>query len=101
MKLRPAVLLLALAAGCDNSGSGTSSKAPGVPPPPPSQTTPVTDRGTSEERNPVFEQRYEEFYKTPHDKGDTLVVGAIGDADSLNDLTSSTKNADEIIGLLF
>jgi peptide/nickel transport system substrate-binding protein len=99
-RLRAAVLLALLAAplGCDPKDTGKGGQ---TPPPPPSTTTPVTDRGTSEERNPVFEQQYEAFYKQPHDKGDTLVVGAIGDADSLNDLISSTKNADEIIGLLF
>ena len=46
------------------------------------------DRGRSEEHNLEFEARWNELYNTPHDNGDTLVIGAIGDADSLNDLTA-------------
>lgn len=84
--------------GCGPSDSGTGAK---TPVPPSSKPSAVSDRGTSEERNVAFEEKWEAFYKTPHDKGDTLVVGSIGDADSLLDLISSTKNADEIIGLIF
>ncbi len=59
------------------------------------------DRGRSEERNPEYEAKWDEFYSSPHDSGDTLVIGTIGDADSLNDLTSTTASASEVISLLF
>ena len=59
------------------------------------------DRGRSEERNPEYEAQWNEFYKTPHDNGDTLVIGAIGDADSLNPLTLATRGAERIASLLF
>ncbi len=59
------------------------------------------DHGRSEERNPEYEAKWEEFYTSPHDSGDTLVIGTIGDADSLNDLTSATLSADNVMGLLF
>ena len=63
--------------------------------------TEVTDRGTSEERNPRFEEKWDAFYKTEYDIGDTLVLGVIGDADSLNPLTSSSRGASDIEQLLF
>ncbi|MCZ6876669.1 MAG: peptide-binding protein [Acidobacteria bacterium] len=59
------------------------------------------DRGRSEERNPEYEAKWDEYYTSPHDSGDTLVIGTIGDADSLNDLTSATVSASDVIGLLF
>ncbi len=60
-----------------------------------------TDRGRSEEHNLEFEARWNELYDTPHDNGDTLVIGTIGDADSLNDLTSAAITGSDVIGLLF
>jgi len=59
------------------------------------------DRGRSEARNPEYEARWNASYTSPHDTGDVLVFGTIGDADSLNDLTSTTASASDIIGLLF
>ena len=59
------------------------------------------DHGRSEENNPEYEAAWSAFYQQPNDQGDTLVIGAIGDADSLNDLTSSTASGDHVIGLLF
>jgi peptide/nickel transport system substrate-binding protein len=59
------------------------------------------DRGRSEERNLEFEASWNELYNTPHDNGDTLVIGTIGDADSLNDLTSTAISGSDVIGLLF
>ena len=59
------------------------------------------DHGRSEERNLEYEARWNEFYTSPHDNGDTLVIGTIGDADSLNDLTSTTISGSDVIGLLF
>ncbi len=59
------------------------------------------DRGRSEERNPEYEAKWDEFYTSPHDSGDTLVIGTIGDADSLHPLTLATRGADRITGLLF
>jgi peptide/nickel transport system substrate-binding protein len=59
------------------------------------------DSGRSEERNLEFEAGWNELYNTPHDNGDTLVFGTIGDADSLNDLTSSTITGSDVIGTLF
>ena len=59
------------------------------------------DRGRSEEHNLEFEARWNELYDTPHDNGDTLVIGTIGDADSLNDLTATTISGSDVIGLLF
>jgi len=59
------------------------------------------DRGRSEERNPEYEAKRNEFYTSPYDTGDTLVIGTIGDADSLNDLTSATVSASDVIALLF
>ncbi|MBI4585745.1 MAG: hypothetical protein HY717_17170 [Planctomycetes bacterium] len=63
--------------------------------------TPVTDRGTSEDLNPQLEEKWEAFYRSKYDTGDTLVVGTIGDAESLNDLTHVTSSAADIISLLF
>jgi len=60
-----------------------------------------TDRGRSEEHNLEFEARWNELYDIPHDNGDTLVIGSIGDADSLNDLTSAAITGSDVIGLLF
>jgi peptide/nickel transport system substrate-binding protein len=60
-----------------------------------------TDRGRSEEHNLEFEARWNELYDTPHDNGDTLVIGTTGDADSLNDLTATTISGSDVIGLLF
>ena len=59
------------------------------------------DRGRSEERNLEYEAKWNEFYHQPHHQGDTLVVGLIGDVDSLNALTSTTRGAQDILGLLF
>ena len=59
------------------------------------------DRGRSEEHNLEFEARWNELYTTPHDNGDILVIGTAGDADSLNDLTSTAISGSDIIGLLF
>ena len=59
------------------------------------------DRGRIEERNPEYEAKWNAFYTSPHDTGDVLVFGTHGDADSLNDLTSTTINGSNIIGLLF
>jgi hypothetical protein len=59
------------------------------------------DHGRSEKNNPEFEAEWNTFYQQPHDQGDTLVIGTIGDADSLNDLTSSAASGDQVIGLLF
>ncbi len=59
------------------------------------------DRGRSEEHNLEFEAQWNELYDTPHDNGDTLVIGTIGDADSLNDLTSAAITGSDVIGLLF
>ncbi|MEE2822007.1 MAG: peptide-binding protein [Acidobacteriota bacterium] len=59
------------------------------------------DRGKSEERNFEYESKWDEFYATPHDQGDSLVIGLIGDSDSLNPLTLETKNAQDIADLLF
>ena len=59
------------------------------------------DRGRIEERNPEYEAKWNVFYTSPHDTGDVLVFGAHGDADSLNDLTSTTITGSDIIGLLF
>ena len=59
------------------------------------------DRGTSEERNLEYEDQWNAFYASPHDTGDVLVVGTIGDADSLNDLTSTTASGAYVIELLF
>ncbi len=83
-------------------GNESSSNDPGDRELQPSVTyTPVTDRGTSEERNPAFEERWEAFYPGEWNTGDTLVIGTIGDADSLNTLTSTSRGAADIIGLLF
>jgi peptide/nickel transport system substrate-binding protein len=59
------------------------------------------DQGRSEEINREHEAQWNTFYELPHDRGDTLVVGSGGDADSLNDLTSTTDTAEQVIGLLF
>ena len=59
------------------------------------------DRGRSEERNLEYEAVWNAFHDTPHDLGDTLVIGLIGDADSLNPLTVETKNAQDLADLLF
>ena len=59
------------------------------------------DHGRSEERNPEYEAKRNEFYTSPFDIGDTLVIGTIGDADSLNDLTAATVSASDVIALLF
>lgn len=66
-----------------------------------SSATPVADRGMSEERHPEFEARWDAFYKSAYDRGDTLVVGTIGDADALNPLVSTTRGASDVEGLLF
>ena len=91
------ILLLAIPS-C--SSPSTSTDAPGAP----AQRLIVKgitpDRGRSEERNLEYEAQWDEFYATPHDPGDTLVVGLIADADSLNPLTSETKNAHDILDLL-
>ena len=58
------------------------------------------DRGRSEERNLDYEARWNAFYDTSYHLGDTLVVGLIGDADSLNPLTSETKDAHDVLDLL-
>lgn len=59
------------------------------------------DHGRSEQNNPEYEAAWNAFYQQPHDQGDTLVIGTIGDADSLNDLTSTAASGDQVIGLLF
>ena len=59
------------------------------------------DRGRSEDIDPKQEEAWNAFYQQPHDQGDTLVVGTWGDADSLNDLTSTTDTARQVTGLLF
>ena len=59
------------------------------------------DRGRSEEIDQEHAAQWNAFYQQPHDQGDTLVVGYGGDADSLNDLTSTTDTAKAVIGLLF
>ncbi|MEE8591618.1 MAG: hypothetical protein V3T35_09875, partial [Spirochaetia bacterium] len=59
------------------------------------------DRGRSDEHNLEFEARWNELNSTPHDNGDTLVIGTIGDADSLNDLTSAAITGSDVIGLMF
>ncbi len=59
------------------------------------------DRGRSEERNLEHEARWNEFYETSHDTGDAVVIGVIGDADSLNSLTLETTSAEEIVDLMF
>ncbi len=79
----------------------TPPPSAGSPPAATGSATPVTDRGTSEERNAEVEAKWEAFYKTKYDTGDTLVIGTIGDADSLCDLISSTKGADDVISLMF
>jgi peptide/nickel transport system substrate-binding protein len=61
----------------------------------------MPDRGRSEVRNLEHEASWNAFYDTHNDPGDTLVVGLIGDADSLNPLTLETKNAQDIADLLF
>ena len=63
--------------------------------------TEVTDHGTSEVRNFIFEDKWNAFYKEEYILGDTLVVGVIGDADSLNPLTSTSRGAADIESLLF
>ncbi|MDA2934405.1 peptide-binding protein [Acidobacteria bacterium AH-259-D05] len=59
------------------------------------------DHGRSEEPNLEYQAKWNEFYHQPHDQGDTLVLGIIGDVDSLNPLTLTTLGAQDIIGLLF
>ena len=59
------------------------------------------DRGRSEEIDQEHAAQWNAFYEQPHDRGDTLVVGSGGDADSLNDLTSTTDTAEQVIALLF
>ena len=61
----------------------------------------MPDRGRSEERNLEYEAGWDKFYATPHDSGDALVVGVIGDVDSLNPLTLETQGAFDIADLLF
>ncbi len=59
------------------------------------------DRGRSEEVNLEYQAEWDAFYQQPYDTGDTLVIGAIGDVDSLNDLISTTGGGDQMISLLF
>ena len=91
------ILLLAIPS-C--SSPSTSTDAPGAPVQRLIVKGITPDRGRSEERNLEYEAQWDEFYATPHDPGDTLVVGLIADADSLNPLTSETKNAHDILDLL-
>ncbi len=59
------------------------------------------DHGRSEEINLEYQTQWNAFYEQPHDSGDTLVIGTIGDADSLNDLTSTAGSGDQVISRLF
>ena len=98
-KFYSSLFLSLLITGCN--GKGATSSDEGSTDSIRYTHTEVTDRGTSEERNPVFEEKWEAFYRKEHDIGDTLVVGAISDADSLNPLTSNSRNAADIEELLF
>ena len=60
-----------------------------------------SDSGQSEESNPEHERRWNEFYESDYDTGGTLVVGRIGDADSLNPITSTSTAASDVIEQLF
>ena len=82
------------------TSSSTSTDAPGAPVQRLIVKGITPDRGRSEERNLEYEAQWDEFHVTPHDPGDTLVVGLIGDADSLNPLTSETKDGHDILDLL-
>ena len=101
LNLRPILAALTLVLGCEPSDAGKTNSSQKTSSPSQGSATPVADRGTSEERNPAFEEKWEAFYKSTYDRGDTLVVGTIGDADSLLDLISSTRGADDVIGLMF
>jgi len=101
--LRALGLLVASAAflGCGKSDANSSGGGTSPAPAPPSTTAPVTDRGTVEDKNPVFDEKWDAFYKSKFDVGDTLMVGVLSDADSLLDPVHTTRNAAEIIELLF
>ena len=91
------VLLLAIPS-CTSStpADSSASSAPGH-----IVHEPLTDHGRSEERSLQHEAKWDAFYATPHDNGDTLVVGIFDDVDSLNDLTASSWNASILADLLF
>ncbi|MFQ5653349.1 MAG: peptide-binding protein [Planctomycetota bacterium] len=91
-----ALLLLPLYA-CSKDG-GPPGGSPGVAT---RGATEISDAGGSEQPNPIFEERWEAFHESDHERGDTLVIGIIGDVDSLNDLTHTTRGASDVIGLLF
>ena len=99
-KFYSSLFLSLLITGCSGKGAASSDEGGNADSIQYTHTE-VIDRGTSEERNPVFEEKWDAFYKTEYDIGDTLVVGVIGDADSLNPLTSSSRGAADIEGLLF
>ena len=96
--MRHLLIWTLLALPLASCGKGEPSSA-GTPPPP--ATVPVTDRGTAEEMNPLFEEKWDAFYTSKYDTGDTLVIGVIGDADSLLDPVHTTRNATDIIDLMF
>ena len=93
--------LLLVVPGCSRQDSAEARRNEAKTAPVEYTHTQVTDQGTSEKTNPVFEEKWNAFYKTNYDTGDTLVVGVIGDADSLNPLTSASVGASDIESLLF
>ncbi len=106
MSVRNLLLLLVpvcslVPVGCSSRSPSSSSSTESPSVQIVERDTGPTDRGQSEERNLEIEERWNAFYDTEYDRGGTLVVGAIGDADSLNDLTSGARGADNIIYLLF
>ena len=96
IRITLSILLLAIPSCTSSSPDSSESQAPRY-----IVHEPPVDSGRSEERNLEQEARWDAFYTTPHDSGDTLVVGIFDDVDSLNDLTASTWNASILASLLF
>ena len=96
IRITLSILLLAIPSCTSSSPDSSESQAPRY-----IVHEPPVDSGRSEERNLEQEARWDAFYTTLHDSGDTLVVGIFDDVDSLNDLTASTWNASILASLLF
>ena len=96
IRITLSILLLAIPSCTSSSPDSSESQAPRY-----IVHEPPVDSGRSEGRNLEQEARWDAFYTTPHDSGDTLVVGIFDDVDSLNNLTASTWNASILASLLF
>ncbi len=92
------VLVLASVVSCDNAVPAPSGTPAASTPTPPVS---ANDRGGSEERNATFDAKWDAFYKSKFDIGDTAVIGGVGDCDSLLDPVHTTRNGTDVIGLLF